>query len=923
MNNDGKTGLKQLRSNLAFRYLGLTSILLVGSQIILGTIQAGWDYTQRIANLEQRVEEVGNFLSAITQESNLKFEDLAFTRLLRQTSADANLVYSVVIDNQGKVLSSFLNPSYFKVTFQEQDYKELDILNIVDSLKRQDQIREFRRPLINPQQYIGEIRLGYSIEPRKREIFYEMELILFKSLLVSTILGIVLFIIFYWEIYAPLQNLAQWTREASKQYLDHLIPEDEYNPIGQLERNLQAILEKIFNLKKQLAHTNSLESDDSQIQAENLARSRFLALIGHELRTPLNAVTGMTGLLIDTKLSSQQREFVSIIRSSSENLLTMINNILDFAKIEANKLELEEQPFELGLCIEEALRLFVPQASEKKLELAYLIEPQTPTAIVGDVTRLRQILVNLLSNAVKFTEGGEVVVYVNATAQFDSKNLDADSELYEIRFAVKDTGIGIPTSRMDRLFKSFSQIDASTSRKYGGTGLGLAISKHLAEMMGGKMWVHTQEGKGSTFYCTVIAKAAPSSSPANSHTAEELLGGKRLLIIDDNVTNQKILTLQAQTWGMFTCAVESGSRALEWLERGVSFDVAILDMNMPQMDGLTLAQEIRKKPNCQDLPLVMLSSLGKLESKQVEKLKFAAILMKPIQQAKLYEILVRIFTEIPIKITQSVVNKELLSLGETNPLRILVAEDVVVNQEVIRLQLEKLGYLADFVSNGLEVLQALHRQTYDVILMDVRMPEMDGLTTTYRLKQDFQGESRPKIIAMTADAMQGDREKCLEVGMDDYLVKPVRLEDIHRVLNQITPLAPEKTVLDQKILDALQVMAGKRAPKMLVELIDHYLEDSLFHLKAIATSIRQNDSVTLWQAVHALRSSSIQLGATPLAALCQEIETIARSGTLIGVSEKFLVIETEYNQVCKALNKQRAKMQSYLDAQLISNNLAD
>ncbi|PSF34247.1 hybrid sensor histidine kinase/response regulator [Aphanothece hegewaldii CCALA 016] len=917
MKNHHTTRLKQLSNNLVFRYLGLTSILLVGSQVILGTIQAGWDYTQRITNLEQRVEEVANFLSAIPQESNLKFKDTAFTRLLRQTSVDANLVYSVVIDNQGEVLSSFLNPSYFSITFQEQDYQELNIIEIVNSLKIKKQIREFRRPIINTQGYIGEIRLGYSVDPRKREIYQEMGLILLKALLISTSIGVVLFIIFYYEIYAPLQNLAQWTYENTKDDLESPIKKDEAHLINQLETNIKSLLAQFFHLKKQLAQsTNSSISNDSQIDAENLARSRFLAMIGHELRTPLNAVTGMTGLLIDTKLNSQQREFVSIIRSSSENLLTMINNILDFAKIEANKLELEKQPFEIGLCIEEALRLFVPQATEKKLELAYLIEPQTPTAIFGDVTRLRQILVNLLSNAVKFTESGEVVVYVNATAKHDEENLDLDSQLYEIRFAVKDSGIGIPANRMDRLFQSFSQVDASTTRKFGGTGLGLAISKNLTEMMGGKMWVHSVEGKGSTFYCTILAEAAPSFSPANSHTAEELLGGKRLLIIDDNVTNQKILTLQAQSWGMFTCAVESGYRALDWLERGVRFDVAILDMNMPGMDGLTLAQKIRQNPNYQDLPLVMLSSLGKPEhSKQVEKLKFAAILTKPIQQAQLYEILVRILTERPIKITQSIINHDLSNLAESNPLRILVAEDVTVNQEVIRLQLEKLGYLsADFVSNGLEVLQALRRQTYDVILMDVRMPEMDGLTTTYRLQQEYPPSQRPKIIAMTADAMQGDREKCLEVGMDDYLAKPVRLDDLRRTLQQITPLIAPKPILDPKVLDALQAMAGKRAPKMLMELIEHYLEDSALRLEAIANSIHKNDSVTLWQAAHALRSSSLQLGATSFAVLCQEIETIARSGSLVGVSEKFLVLETEYNQVNKALKQQMASLVTTIKA---------
>lgn len=911
MKNNLKTIFNKLGSNLAFRYIGLTSILIVGSQIVLETIQAGWNYTQQIAHLEQRVEEVGNFLSVLSQESDLKFEDIAFTRLLRQTSADANLVYTVVVNNQGKVLSSFLNPGYFNITFQDQNYKNLNVLEIVNSLKTNHKIREFRRPIVNTQQYLGEIRLGYLIEPKKSEILEEIERIILKSLIISTVIGLLLFLIFYREIYEPLQNLAKRTSEKSKAYFDSSFLQDESNPIGQLSANLHSLFKQLSSQEQQVVQsTYVLEADQAQEQAENLARSRFLAMIGHELRTPLNAVTGMTGLLIDTKLNSQQREFVNIIRSSSENLLTMINNILDFAKIEASKLELEEQPFELGPCIEEALRLFVPQASEKKLELAYLIEPQTPNAIVGDVTRLRQILINLLSNAVKFTENGEVVVFVNATPISNPENVEDDSQLYEIRFAVKDTGIGIPTSRMDRLFKSFSQIDASTTRKYGGTGLGLAISKRLTEMMGGKIWVHSVEGKGSTFNCTVMAKAAPSSSPANSHTAEEILGGKRLLIIDDNLTNQKILTFQTQSWGMFTCAVESGYRALEWLERGVSFDVAILDMNMPEMNGLTLAQEIRRKPGYQDLPIILLSSLGKPESQQIEKLKFSAILTKPIQQAQLYDIMVRILTKKPIKVTQSVAHKDLMTLADRHPLRILVAEDITVNQDVIRLQLEKLGYLADIVSNGLEVLEALQRQTYDVILMDVRMPEMDGLTTASRLQQDYPPEQRPKIIAMTADAMQGDREKCLEVGMDDYLAKPVRLEDLRRVLSQITPLCVETNVLDPKILEALQAMAGKRAPKLLVELINHYLEDSSLRIKAIATSIQENDTTSLWQSVHALRSSSLQLGAKSFATLCQEIETNVRSGNLNSINEKVLILETEYNQVCKALKQQMEKIES-------------
>jgi len=904
----------------------LTSLMVMTSMIVLVLASGAFIVNDAVKARDAMVEDLtvlGNIISRNSAAAMVFSDDSAASELLSALSAEPRITVAVLRSSDGEVLASFgqgLDAAEYGTGI---DAGAGATLSASDGNTSHHVFQENSLELFLPVNLLGEVVGSLYIKSDLSRINQQLQQDIIVAVFVfiaSVFIAFFLADILQKYISEPILMLTR-VMEKVKSGRDYSLRSDwqSYDEMGLLTDGFNDMLNQV-RLRDQ-----DLKAAKDAAEEASLAKSQFLANMSHEIRTPMNGVLGMTELLMGTELNSQQQKFCSTVHRSGKALLHVINDILDFSKVEAGKLELETIDFNLRETIEEVMELLAENAHRKQLELLFEIQAGTPETLLGDPNRYRQILTNLVGNALKFTEKGEVFVHIGM-AEDDAGECTLCCE-------VRDTGIGMTADACSRIFESFTQADGSTTRHYGGTGLGLAISQRLAEMMGGEIGVDSDLGEGSTFWFTAVLQKRDEA--VDSKPACDSLRDLRVLIVDDNETNCQILEHQTAAWGMRHATAMGGKQALSMMrtstDQGDAFDLAILDMHMPGMDGLTLTRAIKGDRLLADVPLIMLTSVGGLgDADKARSSGIAHYLHKPVRQSDLYNALAACIHHSHEHAHESPEEVESESFDGT---RILLAEDNPVNQEVALSMLEIIGCKVELAENGRQVLDVLGSGDFDVILMDCQMPEMDGFEAARAIREleQTRSGSRIPIVAVTANAMEGDRENCLGAGMDDYISKPFSQVQLVEVLQRwaskpasaggagdnttghgMTAVAAQQhepvneadyqgSVINEAALDNIRQLQRPGKPDLLEKIVSLYMSDTPGLLNALRVSIDGSDAEQVRMLAHRFKSGSANLGALGLAELCKQLEEKGRNGDLDDAALLLARIETEFKAVSVAL----------------------
>lgn len=902
----------EFKGTVVSKFLAISLPLIFVSTILIFSVFEYYTYTEAQEQLEQELDTILTTQAEALSLPLWNFDTDSIKLTLQAVLANAKVTAIRLRDSDGTVLD------------EQGDLGSLDADRLVAS-------HEIRRIDATRNRILGSLQIAVTDSAVRDATFWRalvagvIALILVIAVTVATLHA------YYRTVGTPLRLLFGAIQSKRKDGSRIVVDWQSNNEVGAVisafndmqaqqedyERELQEGHELLEERIKERTH----ELEESRLAAQQAteAKSDFLATMSHEIRTPLNGVVGMTYLLMDTPLNAEQRDLIKVISNSADALLHIINDILDFSKIEAGKLELEHAPFNLRECLEGSLDLVSAAAADKNLTLACIIGDSVPETVIGDGARMRQVLLNLLSNAVKFTSVGEVILTVqNSPTESDGENSDG-----RLVFSVSDTGMGIPAESQNLLFRSFSQVDVSTTRKHGGTGLGLVICKHLVELMQGAIWLESEYGEGSTFYFTAKLEATNGATALiGSHDLDNVRG-RKVLVVESNRTNQQVFRHQLAAWSMQFEICNSAESAMKLIDSDEQFDLCIVDLLLPGNSAISLARRIRKVSPGDALPLIFTSAFGHSTDKrdEIDALGAATVLHKPLKHSALFNTILGALTDKTEQdgrpSTPQLDQTFGIETAASHPLNILLVDDNETNRKLGKMLLQRLGYDIDLVDNGADAIEATNNKAYDLILMDIEMPGMDGFEATRTIRRAHNSDNM-RIVAMTANALQGTREQCLDAGMNDYITKPINPDILLQALHSAYEALQQKndsaeyggpdnnsSAIDREAISRLLEMIGG-AKESLNELICSFLDDAPMLLESLVSGVRENDFDAVKRAAHTLKSSFADFGAAGLAELARNLEACAAANDLNGADPKVLAIRTEYARAASELESIRA-----------------